>query len=80
MAGHSLGEYSALACSGVIKFEDAVRAVRFRGQAMQRAVPAGTGAMAAVIGLDDAAVEQVCADAAQGDVLEAVNFNAPGRW
>ena len=79
MAGHSLGEYTALAASGAIAFDDAVRAVRFRGQAMQRAVPAGTGAMAAVIGLDDARVVDLCADAANGEVLEAVNFNAPGQ-
>lgn len=79
MSGHSLGEYTALACSGALSFEDAVRAVRFRGQAMQRAVPAGTGAMAAVIGLDDEGVVQVCEQAAQGEVIEAVNFNAPGQ-
>lgn len=79
MAGHSLGEYTALACSGAMAFDDAVRVVRFRGEAMQRAVPGGTGAMAAVIGLDDASVEQICADQAQGQVIEAVNFNAPGQ-
>lgn len=79
MAGHSLGEYTALAASGALAFEDAVRAVRFRGQAMQRAVPAGTGAMAAVIGLDDDAVIAVCNQAGAGEVLEAVNFNAPGQ-
>ena len=79
MAGHSLGEYTALACSGAMQFEDAVRAVRFRGQAMQRAVPEGTGAMAAVIGLEDQAVMDCCEAAAQGEVIEAVNFNAPGQ-
>lgn len=79
MAGHSLGEYTALACSGAMQFEDAVRAVRFRGQAMQRAVPEGTGAMAAVIGLDDRAVIDCCEAASQGEVIEAVNFNAPGQ-
>ena len=79
MAGHSLGEYTALACSGAMQFEDAVRAVRFRGQAMQRAVPEGTGAMAAVIGLEDQAVRDCCEAAAQGEVIEAVNFNAPGQ-
>ena len=79
MAGHSLGEYTALACSGAIAFDDAVRAVRFRGQAMQRAVPAGAGAMAAVIGLADQDVIQVCEQAAEGQVIEAVNFNAPGQ-
>ena len=63
-----------------MQFEDAVRAVRFRGQAMQRAVPEGTGAMAAVIGLEDQAVMDYCEAAAQDEVIEAVNFNAPGKW
>ena len=81
MAGHSLGEYSALVGAGVISFKDAVPLVRFRAQAMQTAVPVGTGGMAAILGLDDATVIQVCADAstASGGVVEAVNFNAPGQ-
>jgi [acyl-carrier-protein] S-malonyltransferase len=81
MAGHSLGEYSALVASGVISFKDAVPLVRFRAEAMQNAVPVGTGGMAAILGLDDAAVIQVCAEAsaASGGVVEAVNFNAPGQ-
>jgi [acyl-carrier-protein] S-malonyltransferase len=81
MAGHSLGEYSALVASGVIAFKDAVPLVRFRAEAMQSAVPVGTGGMAAILGLDDAAVIQVCAEAsaASGGVVEAVNFNAPGQ-
>ncbi|TFH85143.1 [acyl-carrier-protein] S-malonyltransferase [Billgrantia azerbaijanica] len=79
MAGHSLGEYSAMVCAGVLGFADGVRLVRLRGEAMQAAVPAGEGAMAAILGLDDAAVEQACADAAQGDVVAAVNYNAPGQ-
>jgi len=81
MAGHSLGEYSALVASGVISFKDAVPLVRFRAEAMQSAVPVGTGGMAAILGLDDAAVIQVCteASAASGGVVEAVNFNAPGQ-
>lgn len=79
MAGHSLGEYTALACAGAIGFADAVRLVRLRAEAMQSAVPEGVGAMAAVLGLDDDAVRAVCAEAAQGDVLEAVNFNSPGQ-
>ncbi len=81
MAGHSLGEYSALVASGVISFKDAVPLVRFRAQAMQSAVPVGTGGMAAILGLDDAAVTKVCAEAsaASGGVVEAVNFNAPGQ-
>lgn len=79
MAGHSLGEYSALVAAGAIGFADAVRLVEFRGQAMQEAVPAGEGAMAAIIGLDDAEVRSCCSSAAQGDVVEAVNHNAPGQ-
>jgi [acyl-carrier-protein] S-malonyltransferase len=81
MAGHSLGEYSALVAAGVISFKDAVPLVRFRAEAMQSAVPLGTGGMAAILGLDDATVIQVCADASidSGGVVEAVNFNAPGQ-
>ena len=81
MAGHSLGEYSALVAAGVISFKDAVPLVRFRAEAMQNAVPVGTGGMAAILGLDDAAVIQVCAQASDqsGGVVEAVNFNAPGQ-
>lgn len=79
VAGHSLGEYSALVAAGSLAFADAVRTVRFRAQAMQEAVPIGTGAMAAILGLDDDAVRQACVDAAQGEVVEAVNFNAPNQ-
>ncbi len=81
MAGHSLGEYSALVAAGVISFKDAVPLVRFRAEAMQTAVPVGTGGMAAILGLDDATVIKVCAEAgeASGGVVEAVNFNAPGQ-
>jgi [acyl-carrier-protein] S-malonyltransferase len=78
-AGHSLGEYAALAVSGALAFADALPLVRFRAQAMQDAVPAGTGAMAAIMGLDDAALAAVCTEAAQGEVVEAVNFNAPAQ-
>lgn len=80
MAGHSLGEYTALVCAGALDFADALRIVRLRGEWMQQAVPAGTGAMAAVLGLVDAAVAAACAAAeAEGGVAEAVNFNAPGQ-
>ena len=81
MAGHSLGEYSALVAAGVIAFKDAVPLVRFRAEAMQTAVPVGTGGMAAILGLDDEIVKQVCAQASQasGQIVEAVNFNAPGQ-
>ena len=79
VAGHSLGEYSALVASGVIAFRDAVPLVRFRAQAMQEAVPVGQGAMAAILGLSDDDVRAACAEAAQGDVVEPVNFNAPAQ-
>lgn len=79
LAGHSLGEYSALVCAGVLSLTDAVRLVQKRGQYMQQAVPAGTGAMAAIIGLDDDLVKKACDDAAQGDVVAPVNFNSPGQ-
>lgn len=79
MAGHSLGEYTALTCAGAIAFQDAVKLVRLRAEAMQSAVPEGVGAMAAVLGLDDETVRAVCAEAAQGEVLAAVNFNSPGQ-
>lgn len=79
VAGHSLGEYSALVAAGVIQFKDAVPLVRFRAKAMQEAVPVGQGGMAAILGLSDADVLAVCAEAAQGDVVEAVNFNAPAQ-
>jgi [acyl-carrier-protein] S-malonyltransferase len=79
MAGHSLGEWSALVCAGVVDFKDAVRLVRNRGAYMQEAVPAGEGAMAAIIGLDDDVVKSICADACQGEEVAAVNFNSPGQ-
>jgi [acyl-carrier-protein] S-malonyltransferase len=79
VAGHSLGEYSALVAAGVIAFKDAVPLVRFRAQAMQEAVPVGQGGMAAILGLSDDDVRAVCAEAAQGQVVEAVNFNAPAQ-
>ncbi len=79
MAGHSLGEYTALVAAGSLTLEDGVRLVRLRADAMQSAVPVGEGGMAAVLGLDDDAVRRVCAEAAQGEVVEAVNFNAPAQ-
>jgi [acyl-carrier-protein] S-malonyltransferase len=79
LAGHSLGEYTALVTAGALDFATAVALVRFRGEAMQQAVPAGTGAMAAVLGLDDAAIEAACVEAAQGSVVQPVNYNAPGQ-
>ena len=79
VAGHSLGEYTALVAAGALAFRDAVPLVRFRAEAMQDAVAAGVGAMAAVIGADDAAVAEACREAAQGEVVEPVNFNAPGQ-
>jgi len=79
LAGHSLGEYTALVCGGSLAFEDAIKLVAERGRLMQQAVPAGTGAMAAVLGLDDDVVRAVCTEAAAGEVVEAVNFNSPGQ-
>ncbi|MGR8951434.1 MAG: ACP S-malonyltransferase [Gammaproteobacteria bacterium] len=78
-AGHSLGEYTALVCANSIAFEDGVRLVATRGRLMQDAVPQGVGAMAAILGLEDHQVSQACASAAQGEVVAAVNFNAPGQ-
>lgn len=79
VAGHSLGEYSALVAAGSLGFTDAVKLVELRGQLMQQAVPAGQGGMAAILGLEDADVLAACADAARGEVVSAVNFNAPGQ-
>lgn len=79
MAGHSLGEYSALVAAGALHFSDALPLVRFRAQAMQEAVTEGVGAMAAILGLEDDVVRALCTEAAQNEVLEAVNFNSPGQ-
>lgn len=81
MAGHSLGEYSALVCAGVLDFQDAIKLVELRGNAMQQAVPAGTGAMYAIIGLDNEAIINACeqAQAEVGEIVSAVNFNSPGQ-
>ncbi len=79
MAGHSLGEYSALVCAEALDFAEAMKLVADRARFMQQAVPAGQGAMAAILGLEDAAVRKLCEQAAQGEVLEAVNFNSPGQ-
>ena len=79
VAGHSLGEFSALVAAGVLRFEDAVALVRYRGEVMRDAVPSGQGGMAAILGLADGDVEAACAEAAQGEVAEAVNYNGPGQ-
>lgn len=79
VSGHSLGEFTALVCAGALSLVEAADLVRYRGQVMQQAVPAGTGAMAAILGLTDEQVAASCAQAAQGEVVEAVNFNAPGQ-
>ena len=79
VSGHSLGEFTALVCAGALDFATAVALVRDRGRYMQHAVPAGGGAMAAILGLDDVAAEAACAEAAQGEIVEAVNYNAPGQ-
>jgi [acyl-carrier-protein] S-malonyltransferase len=79
MAGHSLGEYTALVASGALKFTDALPLVRYRAECMQQAVPEGVGGIAAILGLDDEIVREVCKEAAQSEVLEAVNYNSPGQ-
>lgn len=79
MAGHSLGEYSALVCAGVLDFAAAIRLVELRGKLMQEAVPEGTGAMYAIIGLDNASIAKACEESAQGQVVSPVNFNSPGQ-
>jgi [acyl-carrier-protein] S-malonyltransferase len=79
VAGHSLGEYTALVCSSAIYFEDAIKLVAIRGQLMQEAVPAGIGAMAAILGLEDHDVAKACLEAAENEIVSAVNFNAPGQ-
>ena len=79
MAGHSLGEYSALVCASAIDFQDAVKLVELRGKLMQQAVPEGTGAMYAIIGLDNDSIIKACQNAEQGEVVSAVNFNSPGQ-
>ncbi len=79
MAGHSLGEYTALVASGALKFADALPLVRYRAECMQQAVPEGVGGIAAILGLEDEVVREVCKEAAQSEVLEAVNYNSPGQ-
>ncbi|EEX51381.1 ACP S-malonyltransferase [Pasteurella dagmatis] len=79
MAGHSLGEYSALVCADVLDFQDAIKLVELRGKLMQQAVPEGTGAMYAIIGLDNESIIKACVDAEKGEVVSAVNFNSPGQ-
>jgi [acyl-carrier-protein] S-malonyltransferase len=79
VSGHSLGEYTALVCAGALEFRSAVGLVRFRGQAMQEAVPLGTGAVAAILGLEESALDEACREAAQGEIVTLANFNAPGQ-
>jgi [acyl-carrier-protein] S-malonyltransferase len=79
MAGHSLGEFTALVAAGTLDFRTAVDLVRYRGELMQAAVPPGLGAMAAILGLEDLDIDEACRDASQGEIVEAVNFNAPGQ-
>ena len=79
VSGHSLGEFTALVCAEALEFAPAIDLVRFRGQIMQEAVPAGSGAMAAILGLDDADIEAACREAAQGSIVEPANFNSPGQ-
>lgn len=79
LAGHSLGEYSALVCAGVLDFKQAIELVELRGKLMQEAVPEGTGAMSAIIGLDNEAIAKACEESAQGQVVSPVNFNSPGQ-
>ncbi len=79
MAGHSLGEYAALVCAEALNFQEAINLVAMRGRFMQEAVPAGQGAMAAILGLEDAQIVSACQEAAQGEVVSAVNFNSPGQ-
>jgi len=79
MAGHSLGEWSALVCAGVVRFTDAIRLVQLRGKYMQEAVPSGVGSMAAIIGLDDESIVSACQTAAETEIVSAVNFNSPGQ-
>ncbi len=79
LSGHSLGEYSALVCAGAIDFRATTELVRLRGRIMQRAVPSGSGAIAAILGLDDALIEAACIESAQGEVVQPVNYNSPGQ-
>ncbi len=79
LSGHSLGEFTALVCAQALEFAAALELVRFRGELMQQAVPAGSGAMAAILGLEDAHVQAACAEAAQGGIVEPANFNSPGQ-
>jgi [acyl-carrier-protein] S-malonyltransferase len=79
VSGHSLGEFTALVCAGSLELRSAIDLVRFRGQAMQEAVPLGTGAVAAILGLEESAIEEACREAAQGEVVVPANFNAPGQ-